>query len=304
MPTYLCHGFRWYRSSIRPFIILNDLDECAPDWIIEPVTAAILLSQLAESFAFVPRPDEDEQHGGKKKPSPHAPPPRVRYDEDMSMPPSRVPPEQDRILMHDWSPVKLLEEYDENETVHAARPYAYMADYAVRVDLGADVLAEMARYDETLKQRNAAWFEQLRENVQPEEQSRWYVVVCDDTEREAPVEDEDRVEHEHKHEHDGDDDDDARTAMAKDPGESESGLANAPQRVMTGPGEPSTVAAGPLLYENKALPSIPAQEQNKQPPVPEEPACLHQDASESKRQPPGRLRGKMSLLRLFSKKEG
>ncbi|KAG5934388.1 hypothetical protein E4U53_000701 [Claviceps sorghi] len=313
MPTYLCHGFRWYRRSIRPFIILNDLDECAPDWIIEPVTAAVLLSQLAESFAFVPRLDEDE-HGGNTRPGPkpHVPRPPPRHDEDLSMPASRVPPEQDRILMHDWSPVKLLEEYDERETVHAARPYAYVADYAVRVDLGADVLAEMALYDETLKKRNAAWFEQLRDKVQPEERSRWYVVVCDDTEREAPAEDEDGVEQEqeqeqereHDDDDDDDDDDDGRTAMGHDSCETESGLASTPQRVLTGSGEPSTAMAGPLLYENKALPCIPVQEHDEQLPVPWEAACLHHDAPESRRQPPGRLKAKMSLLRLFSKKEG
>lgn len=178
MPAYLCHGFRWYRRSIRIFVIVNSLDDCAPDWIVGRTTAATILSQLAESFPFVPRLESD--------------------DDDVSMPrPSRVAPSEDSVLMHAWSPVKLLEEYDESETERAARPYAYVADHVVRVDAGADVAAEMATYDATLGQGNAAWLERLRENVQPEEESRWYVVVCDDAEREVvvmPEEGEDHVE--------------------------------------------------------------------------------------------------------------
>ncbi|KAG5970485.1 hypothetical protein E4U55_001653 [Claviceps digitariae] len=325
MPTYLCHGFRWYRSSIRPFIILNDLDECTPDWIIEPTTAAVLLSQLAESFAFVPRLEEQDEHGDPKKsprPLPLQQPP-ARYDDDMSMPKSRVPPQQDRILMHDWSPVKLLEEYDQTETEHAARPYAYMADYVVRVDLGADVLAEMASYDETLQERNAAWFEPLREKVQPEEQARWYVVVCDDTEREAPVEkeekekqEEEEVDEEHEHHIDNNNNDGHPAMAAEILTESESGSAMLAQlRVMDdAPGElPVAATAAPCFYDNKALPSIPAQEQDQRGPLPvpvpapdrsAPPAFLHQDPFESEKQPAGRLKKKLSLRRLFSKKEG
>ncbi|KAG6004426.1 hypothetical protein E4U21_001094 [Claviceps maximensis] len=320
MPTYLCHGFRWYRSSIRPFIILNDLDECAPDWIIEPTTAAVLLSQLAESFAFVPRLEDDEP-GDKKTSGPdealrsraaqqkqkqkeqQAP----RYDEEMSMPKSRVPPEEDRILMHDWSPVKLLEEYDENETDHAARPYAYMADYVVRVDLGADVLTEIALYDATLKQRNAVWFEQLRENVQPEEQFRWYMVVCDDTERQAPLDGDEETD---ELEHDDDDDDDSHTATGDTLSETKSDLATAELRLLDGSGKVAAAAAAaatttavaePLFYEDKALPSIPLQGRGER--LPEQPAFLHQDPFESGKQPARRLKKKMSFRRLFSKKD-
>ncbi|KAG5986893.1 hypothetical protein E4U43_005302 [Claviceps pusilla] len=350
MPTYLCHGFRWYRSSIRPFIILNDLDECAPDWIIEPTTAAVLLSQLAESFGFVPRLDEDgdgdrdkdedkdedkdkDKHDNKKRPGsqgrdtsrPQAAQQQqpARYDEEMTMPTSRVPPEQDRILMHDWSPVKLLEEYDENETEHAARPYAYMADHAVRVDLGADILAEMALYDETLKERNADWFERLREEVQPEEQTRWYIVVCDDTEREAPVEDEadededeDKAEHEHDRARARAHHDDGDTVMGEDLSDPENGRAMAQLRLTddgSGHVPPAAMAAAaPFFYENKALPCIPAQaqehehehEHDRRAPAPEPPTFLDQDPFESRKQISGRiLKKKMSLRRLFSKKE-
>ncbi|KAG6048848.1 hypothetical protein E4U17_007013 [Claviceps sp. LM77 group G4] len=378
MPTYLCHGFRWYRRCIRPFVILNDLDECAPDWIVEPLTASVILSQLAESFAFVPRlegNDDDDKTSKAKAQSIQAAPlphtekqPSTSYDDDLSLPlTSRVPPAQDRILMHTWSPVKLLEEYDENETTHGARPYAYIADYVVRVDLGADVGAAMAVYEETLRERNGTWFDKLRENVQPEEQARWYIVVCDDTEREVPTEgelvedeqegmeelqEEDEVgEQEKKHQqdmkmddHDDDDDADGVHASAAEGGTSTNKAANgsapAQQRVVAeGSGEPS---AAVVAENNKALPSIPAQaqaqaqahahaqaqeqkqkqkqkqtqtqtqtqgqEKGEKASLPSsasaQPSFLTQDPFESPPQPHGRIRKKLSLRRLFTKKEG
>ncbi|KAG6139900.1 hypothetical protein E4U38_007838 [Claviceps purpurea] len=359
MPTYLCHGFRWYRRCIRPFVILNDLDECAPDWIVEPLTASVILSQLAESFPFVPRLEgnnDDEKTSKAKAQSSQAAPlphtekqPSTSYDDDLSLPlTSRVPPEQDRILMHTWSPVKLLEEYDENETTHGTRPYAYIADYVVRVDLGADVGAAMAVYEETLRERNGGWFDKLRENVQPEEQARWYIVVCDDTEREVPtegelvedeqegmeeVQEEDELDEQEKKQT-GDDDDDgvpaaaaAETAAGGTSTKAENGSApGAQQRVVAdGSGEPSAAVAA----ENKALPSIPAQAQEQKQKHKEtqgqtqgqgkrqgkgekaslpssasaQPSFLTQDPFESPPQPHGRIRKKLSLRRLFTKKE-
>ncbi|KAG6109528.1 hypothetical protein E4U13_005800 [Claviceps humidiphila] len=351
MPTYLCHGFRWYRRCIRPFVILNDLDECAPDWIVEPLTASVILSQLAESFAFVPRlegNDDDEKNSKTKTQSSQTAPlphtekqPSTSYDDDLSLPlTSRVPPEQDRILMHTWSPVKLLEEYDENETTHGTRPYAYIADHVVRVDLGADVGAAMAVYEETLRERNEGWFDKLRENVQPEEQARWYIVVCDDTEREVPTEGEleeneqegmeevqeedENGEQEKKQQQDtktGDDDDDdgAHAAAGGFSTKAENGSAPAQQRVVAdGSGEPSAAVAA----ENKALPSIPAQAQEQKQKQKQtqgqgqgkgekaslpssasaQPSFLTQDPFESPPQPHGRIRKKLSLRRLFTKK--
>ena len=36
MPTYLCHGFRWKRDSIRFLILMNDIDDATPDWVVTP----------------------------------------------------------------------------------------------------------------------------------------------------------------------------------------------------------------------------------------------------------------------------
>ncbi|KAG5918162.1 hypothetical protein E4U61_002007 [Claviceps capensis] len=368
MPTYLCHGFRWYRRCIRPFVILNDLDECAPDWIVEPLTASVILSQLAESFPFVPRlegnDDDEKTSKAKTQSSQAAPLPHTEkqsstsYDDDLSLPlTSRVPSEQDRILMHTWSPMKLLEEYDENETTHGTRPYAYIADYVVRIDLGADVEAAMAVYEETLRERNGGWFDKLRENVQPEEQARWYIVVCDDTEREVPTEEElvedEQEEMEEVHEEDeigeeekkyqqdtkmGDDDDGVPAAGGISTKAENGSAPAAQQRVVadgSGLGEPSVAVAA----ENKALPSIPAQtqeqeqeqeqkqkqtqtqgqgqqkgqqkgkgqEKGEKASVPSsafaQPSFLMQDPFESPPQPHGRIRKKLSLRRLFTKKE-
>lgn len=203
MPTYLCHGFRWHRLSIRIFVIIHDLEDAAPDWIIGYDTTALILDQLYENFDFLPQlpspaetPDEGKQTEGKapeaenveeqeqeqkRKPLGH-------QDEDMSLPPPRVPDSEDAVLMHQWTPIRFLEEYDLNETEVAARPYAYVADHVVRVDLSADIAAEMAKYEANAKKNDLSWFEQLRDKMQPGEEMRWYVVVCDDEERARPEE--------------------------------------------------------------------------------------------------------------------
>ena len=46
MPTYLLHGFRWPRAAIRIHIILQDLDDCAADWIVAPASAAALTANF------------------------------------------------------------------------------------------------------------------------------------------------------------------------------------------------------------------------------------------------------------------
>lgn len=50
MPTYLLHGFRWLRSSIRIHIILQNLDDCAAEWLIAPPTSRALLQNLTELY--------------------------------------------------------------------------------------------------------------------------------------------------------------------------------------------------------------------------------------------------------------
>ncbi|OAQ71399.1 hypothetical protein VFPPC_03704 [Pochonia chlamydosporia 170] len=274
MPTYLCHGFRWYRRNIRIFVILNNLDDCAPDWIVGRDTAALLLSQLAESYDFIPRLENEDGTVTRPDSDTTTPTQEKRlqiYDDDLAMPTSKLSPAEDNVLVHQWSPVKLLEEYDMNEMEHAARPYAYLADHVIRVDLGADILAEMAQYEKTMKERNASWLERLREQVQPEEQLRWYVVVCDDGDREAPEED--------VHAYD-------------EPVPTET---IAPPRTQTR-----------VMDERNNRPSsgnalrITSQKKTSEAPLP---AFLEQDPFKSEGQPAPRLKRKLSIRRLFSKKD-
>ncbi|CZS97304.1 uncharacterized protein RAG0_06450 [Rhynchosporium agropyri] len=54
MPTYLVHGFRWQRLNIRIHIILNNLEDAAPEWIIAPATSVTLLNSFYTQFDFLP----------------------------------------------------------------------------------------------------------------------------------------------------------------------------------------------------------------------------------------------------------
>lgn len=286
MPTYLCHGFRWYRRSIRIFVILNDLDDVAPDWIAGRTSAALILSQFAESFDFVPRLENEDGTITRVDSDMATPTQESRphfYDDDLSMPTSRVPASEDSVLMHEWSPVKLLEEYDMNETEHAARQYAYVADHVVRVDLGADIAAEMAKYETTHKGKQLSWFEKLRAQIQAEEQSRWYVVVCDDGEREAPEEEEEE-------------DDDNRDIL---PVEEAPRQPPQPQpRAVSRAGASSVASDRPSSGD-----AFRSSSQNRGKQTLSQHAFLDQDPFKSDFQPPPRLKKKLSIRRLFSRKD-
>ena len=54
MPTYLIHGFRWNRASIRIHIILQNLEDAAAEWIIAPATSITLLNSFYSMFDFLP----------------------------------------------------------------------------------------------------------------------------------------------------------------------------------------------------------------------------------------------------------
>lgn len=183
MPAYLCHGFRWQRADVRIHVIMNDLEEAAPDWIVGTTTASLILNNFADNFDFVPVQEHAKLHPVKPIANgiTHASPDAVDGTTRDGVP-------DDAVLRHAWSPVKLLEEYDPtNETFHT-RPYAYVADYAVRVDLGASITDEMARYDEHTKvYTSSSWFEQLRDKVQNGAAIGWHVVVCGDGDREVPA---------------------------------------------------------------------------------------------------------------------
>ena len=46
MPIYLIHGFRWPRKAIRIHIILNNVEEAAPEWLMSPSTTAALMANF------------------------------------------------------------------------------------------------------------------------------------------------------------------------------------------------------------------------------------------------------------------
>ena len=46
MPTWLVHGFRWPRPLIRIHIVLQNIDEAAPEWTMGPRTSESLLENF------------------------------------------------------------------------------------------------------------------------------------------------------------------------------------------------------------------------------------------------------------------
>lgn len=180
MPTYLCHGFRWHRQSIRIFVGMHDLLDASPDWIVGPACSNAIIHQMYELFDFVPTLDSETQGAGEEK--------------EKVQGPTSNPEAEEPSKGKQWSAVELFEEYDPHEAVEATRPYAYVADYAVRVDLSASLTEEMARYKDTVaglkppaaETEGPSWFERLRDKLQTDEEIQWYVVVCGDEERGVP----------------------------------------------------------------------------------------------------------------------
>jgi hypothetical protein len=183
MATYLCHGFRWHRrTGIRPFVLVNDLGDAAPDWILGPTTSTLILKQLHKLYDFIPPPTDLPPT--PRQPSPPPDPNSAAVPVDLRLPPPRISPEEDKVRMHAWSAVKLLEEYDPEDLRVPSRPYAFVADFVTRIELHADVEEEMARYARRCAaQVDNSWFARLRDEVQKEEKIAWYVVVCGDDDR-------------------------------------------------------------------------------------------------------------------------
>jgi len=179
--TYLCRGFRWHRDAIRIYIMMNDLEECAPDWIIGWTTSEELLKSFYRNFDFLPE--------GKGNGEPSTPAPMARIEPGnarFSVPEPRTAKEDDVVLKNSWSAVKVLEEYDDNDLTEHTRPYAFVADYVVRVELDVDVNEEMAKMGTMLLQDDHAWFERLNRELQPDETIKWYIVVVADELRSVP----------------------------------------------------------------------------------------------------------------------
>ncbi|KAI9847616.1 MAG: hypothetical protein M1837_002190 [Sclerophora amabilis] len=57
MPAYLVRGFRWYRQSIRVYVVLANLDDAAADWVMGPKTNAALAGSFRE---WMPALEEEE----------------------------------------------------------------------------------------------------------------------------------------------------------------------------------------------------------------------------------------------------
>lgn len=177
---------------------MNNIDDAAPDWIIGRVTSAAILTHIHTNFDYLPHrlpqepaPSERRRLNYQK----HVPVLKhkksLHLEDDLSMVASQIPYSDDSVLAHDWSAVKLLEEHDPNETTYSSRPYAYVADHVVRIDLGASVTDEMTKYERLARTRKEGrWFERLRDELQMDaaqhESIGWYVVVCGDEERLAP----------------------------------------------------------------------------------------------------------------------
>ncbi|KAK4651391.1 hypothetical protein QC762_605805 [Podospora pseudocomata] len=174
MPTYLTHAFPFPRPLIRIFTVLHDLSDCSPEHLISPSSSHSFLSCLRNTYPFIPPPDS---------------------------PPDTPPSGFDVLASQSCSPVKVLEAYNPGDLSSAFTPFAYIADFAVRIDDVVDITAITSQYLES------DWFPKLRDELMKigggvveaggeggggVEAGRvgWYVVVNGDEERGFPGEEE------------------------------------------------------------------------------------------------------------------
>ncbi|KAI2602225.1 hypothetical protein GGR54DRAFT_634143 [Hypoxylon sp. NC1633] len=260
MPTYLCHGFRWHRRSIRYFVVIQNVDDAAPEWIVARQSSIAILDQFYELFDFLPpcthparnlsqsphrtpngvptsngngrghsrvRSYAGQEHNDKnarfgngengngsqqsRSPDRHKSMGQLtgtKRRDDINLLQSPEPPEpqpDDGRPFNDWSVVKFLEEFDPTDLTVVSGPWAYVADYVVRIDTSVSVAEEISRYEARMKtvpnkpmsglsdesgrrintfgNKKAGWFEKLRDQLQRSEGIGWYVVVCGDEER-------------------------------------------------------------------------------------------------------------------------
>jgi hypothetical protein len=59
MPTWIVHGFRWPRAQIRIHVILQNLDDAAPEWLMAPATVTCMTENFKKQW-----PDEMKQLPG------------------------------------------------------------------------------------------------------------------------------------------------------------------------------------------------------------------------------------------------
>ncbi|RYO79438.1 hypothetical protein DL762_008182 [Monosporascus cannonballus] len=189
MPTYLCHGFRWHRDAIRFFVIVQDIDDAAPEWVVSPRSSAALLAQFYELFDFLPH--RNGSQSADIDPARHAP--SLSNQDPMGelaesgdsrtqsksvarnrskLPSSRwmkasqggvsftrtvteAPGFPDNEASpSDWSAVTLLEEFDPANLSIVSGPWAYVANHVVRIDTSTSVAEEIVRYESLEKSRD------------------------------------------------------------------------------------------------------------------------------------------------------
>ncbi|KAJ8130021.1 hypothetical protein O1611_g3607 [Lasiodiplodia mahajangana] len=267
MPTYLCHGFRWHRKTVRYYIARHDIEDGATEWIVAPRSEAAIIEHFYSAYNFLPpvnppsrngpspsfrkhhhapsndssyvsRTSSSEYHGSEdqsysngngngakarsrsasRRSSKSLSRPRTsgRDETTNSIPfpplpllsPSSIATKHSNYF-DNTPPIKLLEEFDPKDESMASAPWAYVADYVIRVGTSVSIADEMFRYESRMKRdpnramhgpsdeygrkvfgassKKAGWLEKLRDQLQRGESIRWYVVVCGDEERDNPT---------------------------------------------------------------------------------------------------------------------
>ncbi|KAL9083186.1 MAG: hypothetical protein Q9165_008629 [Trypethelium subeluteriae] len=88
-------------------------------------------------------------------------------------------------VMESLPSLRFYEQYDPNDVSESGKsqPYAYVADIAEEIKLGAEVDAIRGR---GISNEQWASLMELRDKLAPDEKVSWYIVVCGDEERWAP----------------------------------------------------------------------------------------------------------------------
>ncbi|KAL6715200.1 hypothetical protein ACLMJK_007464 [Lecanora helva] len=50
MPVYMVHGFKWERTPIREYVIIHNVYDAAPDYLMSPTTPEALIKSLRKSY--------------------------------------------------------------------------------------------------------------------------------------------------------------------------------------------------------------------------------------------------------------
>lgn len=151
-----------------------------PDWIVAPTSAEAILRTMATNYPYVP-------FGSGWKTEDGAVPAGAEAQTASSDVAVSEPPQVD---LSD-APIRLLEEYhyDEDAVDVDCPPYAYVADYVVKVEAGVNVTEEMRKYAELPVKGEEGWLEKLMNGVRVFGEDTgdmgWWIVVCDDEERDT-----------------------------------------------------------------------------------------------------------------------